>query len=96
MPVSRKTQGEIDAEIAALAACKAYAPRHSYFGDDNHAKIDLQIKYLRGEIAVTCDEWHEFTEEDQGVILEAQAWADGHVDERPSAGWESFKQKDAQ
>lgn len=86
-----RTQKEIDAEIKALEACKTWAPRRTIFGDDNHAKIDLQIQYLKGEIDITADEWGDYSDDEQSAILEAQNWEEGEEKESPSAGWDSFK-----
>lgn len=43
----RKTDDEINAEIAALEAIKPKVPARTIFGDDNHAAIDAQIAVLR-------------------------------------------------
>lgn len=88
-----RSQEEITAEIAALEACKDYAPKRTFFGDDNHAKIDLQIEYLRGEIDTTAEEWDEYTDDEQSVIMEAQGWEMGDIKEAPSSGWDSYKKK---
>lgn len=87
-----KTQREIDKEIKALEACKGYVPQRTMFGDDNHAKLDLQIEYLRGEIDTTADEWNDYSDDDQSSILEAEAWKEDQG-ESPSSGWDSFKPK---
>lgn len=96
--MSRRTAKEIENEIAALAACKAYVPRYTTyvprytkFMDDNHAGIDLQIEYLRGDIDTTSGEFDEFNEHEQAGIQEAEGWALGNISESPSAGWDSFK-----
>lgn len=90
----KKTKDEIAAEIAALEACKTYAPHYTKFGDNNHAKIDRQIEFLKGDIDMTAPEWDEFSEGDQSAILEAECWAEGQsVDGSPSSGWDSYKPK---
>lgn len=89
--MSRRTAKEIENEIAALAACKAYVPLYTKFMDDNHAGIDLQIEYLRGDIDTTSGEFDEFNEHEQAGIQEAEGWALGDISESPSAGWDSFK-----
>ncbi len=90
-----KTQNEIDAEINALDAAKAWAPHYTMFGDDNHAKIDLQIEFLKGDIDTTAGEFEEFSDDEQSAILEAKYWQDGDEKESPSSGWDNFKNKKA-
>ncbi len=90
-----QTPSEINAEINALEACKSYVPRFSFFGDDNHKGIDLQIEALRGEIDVTADEWNDFSTDEQTLILDAMNWQEGGVDESPSSGWNYLKPKAA-
>lgn len=84
---------EIDAEIKALEGCKAFAPKYTMFNDDNHAKIDLQIDYLRGDIDVTSGEFEEYSCDEQSAIMEAKDWEEGLSNESPSSGWETFKPK---
>lgn len=89
-----KTPTEITAELEALEECKKYAPHHSIFGDDNHAKIELQIRLLQGDIDPDNDqEWDEFSDDEQSMILEAKYWMDGEENESPSSGWDNFKPK---
>jgi hypothetical protein len=89
-----RTPKEIQTEIAALEACKAYAPHHNVFGDDNHRKIDLQIEYLKDEIDTTADdEWEQYNYDEQSAIMEAQSWMECDSDESPSSGWDNYKPK---
>lgn len=88
-----RSQPEIDAEIAALEACKNYIPKRSYFGDDNIAKVDQHIDALRGEIDITADEFNDFDEEEQSHIMQAIDWMNGDTDEKPSEGWDMYKPK---
>ncbi len=94
MNMKEPTQKQIEDEIKALEACKSYVPPRTMFGDDNHANIDLQIDYLRGEIDTTADEWNDFSTDQQSIIGEAEAWKEGQGDS-PSSGWDSFKPKKA-
>lgn len=95
MATRTRNEDEIAAEIAALKACKTYAPKRSVFGENNHANIDLQITELEEEFDQTSEEWNELTPEEQMTVLDARDWADGHSDEAPSAGWDTFKPKSA-
>lgn len=92
----KRTQEEIEAEIKALEACKAYIPRETAFGDDNHRNVDLQIEELRDGIDDTCAEWDDFSESEQSSIMEARYWKEGDEDESPSSGWDSYKNKKRQ
>jgi hypothetical protein len=93
--MAKPTPQQIAAEIAALEKAKTYAPARTMFGDDNHAKIDRQIEYLRGEIDMDSDEWNDLSEAEQSAVLEAQAWQDGDSEETLSSGWDIFKPKSA-
>lgn len=86
-----RTKKEIEAEIKALEACKAYAPSHTIFGDDNHRNIDLQIEELRDGIDDTSDEWDDYLEREQSAIMHARDWKNGDENESPSSGWDTFK-----
>ena len=89
--IKDRSAEEIQAEIKALEACKAYAPKRTIFGDDNHQSIDRQIEALKGEIDTTADEFNYFTDDEQSNILYAIDWMEGREEEAPSAGWDSFK-----
>jgi hypothetical protein len=86
-----RTQKEIAAEIVALKACKAYAPPYSMLGDDNHAEIDLQIKFLNGDIDTTTEDFNEFSGDDHSAVLRAEAWKNGDTNASPSSGWDGYK-----
>lgn len=86
-----KTSEEIQAEIKALNECLNYAPSHSLFGEDNHAKINLQIEELKTGIDDTSEEWDDYTLDEQDAIMEAREWSEGNIEESPSKGWEVFK-----
>ena len=43
----RKTEDQINTEIAALVALKPKVRERTAFGDDNHAAIDAQLSVLR-------------------------------------------------
>jgi hypothetical protein len=92
MSTPRK-QKEIDAEIKALEGCKSYAPHYTRFGDDNHAKLDLQIEFLRFELDTTSGEFDELTDDEQSSVREAEDWMNGDSDEAPSSGWDINKPK---
>lgn len=91
--MTKRTQAEIDAEIAKLRACKRYVPRRTSFGDDNHKQIDLWIELLSGQLDTTSGEFEELDMDTQCTTLDAEQWRDGELDEPPSAGWDHFKPK---
>jgi hypothetical protein len=45
----KRTQQEIDRQIAGLGNMKKTLPEFSVFGDENWAKIDAQIAVLKGK-----------------------------------------------
>lgn len=92
-PSNERTEQEIELEIKALEACKAYIPRTNAFGDNNHRKLDLQIEELRDGIDDTADEWNDYSEGEQRAIMEARYWKEGDEDESPSSGWDNYKPK---
>lgn len=89
----KPTAEQIEQEIKDLAACKEWAPKRNYFGDDNHRNIDLQIEELRDGIDDTAAEFDEMSESQQSAIMEAKNWKEGESEEKPSAGWDDFKKK---
>lgn len=88
-----RTQDEITAEIKALEACKAYAPKYNAFGDNHHRNLDLQIEELRDGIDETSDEFGDYAESQQSAIMEAKYWKECDSDESPSSGWDDRKPK---
>lgn len=89
-----RSKQQVDDEIKALEACKAYAPARTAFGESNHRVIDLQIEYLRGQIDTTADEFYDdYSEREQDFIMHAENWEAGEDDEAPHAGWDSYKKK---
>ncbi len=100
-----KTGKEIEAEIKALENLKPLVPHYSYFGDDNWAKIDLEIRvleegmdedmlndYLDKEVddeAITEEERCELASDAYNVV----EWMEGQeVDDSPSGSWASCVQ----
>ncbi len=89
--MTERTQGQIEAEIKALEACKSYIPRTTAFGDNNHRNVDLQVEELRDGIDDTTDEWNDYSESEQSAIMDARYWKEGDEDESPSSGWDDYK-----
>jgi hypothetical protein len=50
MRIVRKNDEAIEEAIQLLLKLREKLPRTSFFGDDNHKVIDLQIKVLKREI----------------------------------------------
>ena len=93
--MKKPTKDQIAAEIAALEKAKIYAPARTMFGDDNHANIDRQIEYLRGDLDMDGPEWDDLSENEQSAVMKAEAWQDGYSEESLSSGWDIFKPKSA-
>ena len=93
--MKKPTKDQIAAEIAALEKCKDYAPARTMFGEDNHARIDRQIEFLRGDIDMDDPEWDDLNENEQSAVMDAQAWMDGDSEENLSSGGDIFKPKSA-
>jgi hypothetical protein len=89
--MTKRTQEQVNVEIAALEACKSYVPRYSAFRDDNHEQLDLQIEELQHGIDDTAGEWEELDSSEQDAVFEARDWKEGASDEAPSSGWNHFK-----
>ncbi len=81
------TPEQVQQEIAALREIKPKVRRRTFFGDDNHAAIDVQIDVLEDGL----DEdtiYAEWGEADHLLTsaLEALAWRNGDC-EAPSGEW---------
>lgn len=88
-----KTPEQIEAEIKALQICKRYVPPTSFFGDNNHKNIDLQIEYLQGEIDTTAEDYYdEFSDSERDAITAAEEWKD-YDGTSPSEDWGALKPK---
>jgi hypothetical protein len=102
MPITPKTEEQVKAQAALLSEMKPRIRRYSFFGDDNWAKIDVQIKVLEEDMSE--DELNDYVDEQQGELdltddqkyelssvgFEAIDWRDGTLDEPPSDGWKSL------
>lgn len=93
MSEKTKSQSEIDAEIKALEACKAYVPVKSEFKERNHWKIDVQIDYLLEEL--TDGDFQDLGDSLQDAFWKAQNWLYNDGVESPSSEWDKFKPKQA-
>ena len=102
MPITPKTEEQVKAQAALLSEMKPRIRRYSFFGDDNWAKIDVQIKVIEEDMSE--DELNDYVDEQQGELdltddqkyelssvgFEAIDWRDGTLDEPPSDGWKSL------
>lgn len=99
---NRKSEDQVNAEIAALEALKPKVRKRTAFGDDNHAAIDAQLDVLRKRMN-SDDVYDTYGDEDadefdQYVLdsaLAAHDWMTGLVDsdeEAPVAGWSGLAQ----
>jgi hypothetical protein len=97
-----KTKEQVKAQATLLSEMKPRIRRYSFFGDDNWAKIDVQIKVLEEDMSE--DELNDYVDEQQGELdltddqkyelssvgFEAIEWRDGTLDEPPFDGWKSL------
>lgn len=85
---TKKSQQEIKDQINGLETMKQSLPSKSFFGDDNHGKIDAQISILKGERKADYyyeDETaEEFEDGSNDIFFDAQRaedWLKGDVEE---------------
>lgn len=91
----KRTQDEINAEIAKLQEMRPRVRQFSAFGDDNRAAIDAQVAVLQRRMseANIYAEWSGDDDDDGSnplidSALDARAWANGDEEEAPHIGWE--------
>jgi len=68
-----RTQEEIQAEINALKEIKPRVRKYTAFGDNNHTKIDAQIRVLEKVMSQDAIWEHWDGEDDSETLLEAEA-----------------------
>jgi len=93
----RKTEDQINAEIAALVALKPKVRERTAFGDDNHAAIDAQLAVLRERMssdevydAYGDEDSDEFDQHTFDAALSAHDWMSGTLasdEDAPAASW---------
>lgn len=88
-----KTAEEVQAEIVALTDVKPFVPQRTFFGNDNHAKIDAQLWALR-ETDDEEDADEKWADEEDHEVMEgakyAIRWKNGEEDVPPSKDWASI------
>lgn len=82
----KRTQEEIQAQIAGLEKEKTLFPEYSKLGTPNHAMANVKIEILQGRIDLDdIDEgdWDEMDEDNEiyRAAEEAQDWLEGMNDE---------------
>ena len=101
MSTTKPTTEQIAAEIALLQAVHPKVPTHSFFGDDNRAAIDAQIRVLQERMSL--DEVHDtfgeltadgdFSQNTLDCALTAHDWLNGDLaadEASPAFGWEGI------
>ena len=86
-----KTVAEVKAEIKRLQEMKPFVRKTTHFGDDNHERIDAQIRVLE-EAMDEDDIWNEWPEEEEHQDIRSQAeyalrWSEGEEKDSPSKDW---------
>lgn len=99
----KKTQQQIDGEIAKLTEIKPKVLRRSHFGDDHHAAIDAQVDVMQRKLTndsiydrYSPDPDNEDDDRPQNVLdaaIEAREWMDGNRDEDLSDEWKELVQQ---
>ncbi|CAN7561676.1 hypothetical protein [Acidovorax sp. LjRoot117] len=97
----KPTPEQVALEIARLNEVHPRVPTHSYFGEDNRAAIDAQIRVLQESMSL--DEVHDtfgeltdegdFSQNTLDCALTAHDWLHGDLaDEEasPAFGWEGI------
>lgn len=79
MVFTRKTDDQKQEVIDLLLKLKEKLPATSFFGDDNHKIIDLQIKVLKGEI-VESHIW-SYGDSIASQLLDVIEWMRGEKDD---------------
>jgi len=98
---AKPTPEQIALEIARLKEVHPRVPTHSFFGDDNRAAIDAQIRVLEERMSIdqVHDAFGELTEEgdfSQNTLdcaLTAHDWLTGALspdEASPAFGWEGI------
>lgn len=99
--MTKPTPEQIATEVARLKAVHSRVPTHSFFGDDNRAAIDAQIRVLQERMSIddVHDSFGELTEDGEyshntlDCALTAHDWLHGSLaadEASPAAGWEGI------
>lgn len=88
-----RARSEIEQEVVRLRMLMPSVRHFSSFNDNNWDAIEAQAKVLEG--AMDRDEiYTTWPDEDELYVLdsalEAQDWASGESDSRPSNGWDEL------
>ena len=79
----KRPKEEIQSEIKALRALKP----EGHAAHKTAKIIASQIDALENGVDDTCDEWEQLSEEEQMAIRDAQEWAGGDTETKPSEGF---------
>lgn len=97
-----KTEKQIKKEAEALVKLKPQVPMYTAFGDNNHAKIEAEIRVLSDNMSEDdiYDTWPvdgkddeeslEFEREnghENSAALYVRQWMDGEEEDGPAKGW---------
>jgi len=96
--MAKRTQKEVDIQIAALKLERAMLPQRSQFGGENWKMIDAKVEILQGkfDFDLTTDEAEdEFGEEGIMDLELVESWLDG-AECDPPCGDEELVEKASQ
>lgn len=94
-----RTQKQIDKEIKVLESLKGNIVAFSFFGDDNNARVQVQIDVLKDEMDkdATYDLWGTDGKEENESLFECATlacdWLHEDCDELPSDDWKNLRLK---
>jgi hypothetical protein len=78
----KKTQEQIDRQVAGLLKEKETLPAYSAFGTPNHLELDAMISVLKGD--EEPDNFHDNPDDEDGEIynsaIEAEEWINSKDD----------------
>lgn len=102
----RKTDQQINEEVKKLREMKPYIRQYSFFGDDNHESIEVQIQVLEGRMDEDeiYETWPEPEDEEDGYeyirsnAMDALNWAMGteEDDSSLSADWAHLDRRNSE
>jgi hypothetical protein len=71
---AKKTEGQIQEAIVLLMMLRGTIPQYSFFGDNNHERIDCQVDALKGQ----GHKWNN--SEYESLVMDVREWKNGEND----------------
>lgn len=77
--MAKRTQKEIDRQVAGLNKQRASLPNFSFFGDDNWKPIEMQIRIIQGK--ARAENYEDENDRIASMALDAEEWLNGESDD---------------